>query len=968
VTEAPDDAAAGEPVAPPRPTDDPLAHHTPMMRQYLSVKAAHPHALILFRMGDFFETFYDDAKAVAQLLDLTLTARAKEKDPIPMAGVPHHAIDGYVARLVALGKSVVLVDQTEDPRKAKGLVRREVTRILTPGTFVDPHVDERRPAYLAALALTDGKRPRLGLALLDVGAGELRATEADTIDAIVEELARVEAREVVFDARLAGDPRIERLAAEAPRLVRTPVALDGFGAAAREALLERVLGADEARATKSVLSPEARDAVTLALTFAERTQLAEASHERKAGGSLGHVGEVRPYVLGGALVLDREARTHLELFRATYDGGRVGSLVGAIDEAVTPLGGRLLVRWLDRPLLDVDAIRARQDVVRAFLAAPSALDRVRVALRGVHDLERLLGRVVMGRSTPRDLGALRASLQRVPDVLAALGEAADALRPDAPELFADDAAPRGLLGALLEVDRLADVRARLEATLVDDPSTELGTGRVFATGVDPELDRLVELAEDGRQVLARIEVRERERTGIGSLKVRHNRVFGYYIEITKANLASVPKDYIRKQTTAGGERFYTEELKTYEEQIEQATELRLGRETELFQALVLEVAREARRIRRLADAIGAVDVLAGLAAVAERQRWSCPEVDAEDRIEIEEGRHPVLEALAASLGEPFVPNDVALGRLAGGDDARLLIVTGPNMAGKSTIMRQTALIVILAQLGSFVPARRARIGVVDRVFTRVGASDDLSRGRSTFMVEMAETARILRAATARSLILLDEIGRGTSTFDGLSIAWAVAEHLHDVVGAKTLFATHYHELTEVCREKVRARNVHVAVREQKDEVVFLRKLVPGPTNRSYGVQVARIAGLPKVVVARARKILERLEAQDLRAGGLGARSPQLGLFEARAVEPGAAPDDAPDDPMPDDDARDAAREASVGARTSSPRPEAPRPEARPDPRVADVVAALRAASPDDLTPRQALDLVARLRARLLEGT
>ncbi|MCC7383847.1 MAG: DNA mismatch repair protein MutS [Deltaproteobacteria bacterium] len=895
-----------------------------MMRQYLGVKAAHPHAVVLFRMGDFFETFYEDAKTCAELLDLTLTARSKERDPVPMAGVPHHAIDGYVARLIDFGKTVVLVDQVEDPRQAKGLVRREVTRVVTPGTFVDPSAPARVTTYLVALHASEGRRPRFGLSALDLSTGDFRATSTEDEELLIEELERLEARELLIADRLRSEPLVGRIAEAARRLTITPLSSEEAGEIrAREALVTR-LGEEEVGALGLVLGTEALIAAGMTLAFAERTQLGQASFERKAGGSLGHVVELKPYLPGDALILDHEARAHLELFRASGDGGRKGSLLGAIDEAVTPMGGRLIARWLSRPLIDVSRIAERQDAVSALVAAPRALDRLRGSLREIYDLERLLARVTMGRSNPRDLGALRTSLERLPEVLGSAADAEGALGAGRDDLALDrdGGAAKGLLRRAAEIDRCADVGALIASRLADDPPAELGAGRVFKDGVDAELDRLLALSKSGKDILAEIERRERDRTGISSLKVRFNRVFGYFIEITRANLKSVPSDYIRKQTTAQGERFYTPELKKYEEQILHADERRLERETQLFGELVREVAASVRRLKRIADAVAELDVLGGLAHLAERRGWRRPSVDGGERIEISDGRHPVLEAMAGELGEPFVPNDLSIG-----GEQRLLIITGPNMAGKSTIMRQTALLVILAQMGSFVPAGEARVGVVDRIFTRVGASDDLSRGRSTFMVEMAETARILRSATPRSLILLDEIGRGTSTFDGLSIAWAVAEHLHDSVRAKTLFATHYHELTEIVREKTGAANWHVAVKEWNEKIIFLRKLQPGPTNRSYGVQVARLAGLPRPVVERARRVLDALEAQDLRAGPPGARAAPSGAGQLSLFTPAEAV----------------------------------------DPERAAVLEELREVDLDGLTPREALARLAEWQARLSRG-
>ena len=899
---------------------------TPMMRQYFSVKVEHPEAIVLFRMGDFFETFYDDAETCARLLDITLTKRSKEKDAPPMAGVPHHAIDGYIARLIDLGRTVVLADQVEDPKKAKGLVRRAVTRVLSPGTFVDANAAARTPVYLAALTLPKVRaRTRRnsspvdwGLAALDLATGEFRATAGAGDEALIDELGRLGTREVVVSDRFRGESVLERAAKELPRLVVTYAAQEEVEGDAPQRALADTIGPEEVAATEKILPSEAIASAGLAIWYVEQTQLRAESFERKAGGTLGHVDTLKPYLPGDALIIDTEARTHLELFGNSADGGSHGALIGIVDRAVTAMGGRLLARWLARPLVDSEEIERRLDAVDALVRAPTVVDDVREALRKVHDLERLLGRVVMGRATPRDVGALRASLERLPVVLQDAAKAATAFstsRGPALDLGESGPAP-SLLDEIGRVDPCDDVRAAIAGALVEAPPTDFGSQRVFREGYHEELDRLTALAKSSKEILAELERRERERTGITSLKVKYNRVFGYFIEVTKANLDAVPAEYIRKQTTVNSERYYTEELKDLEEQILTADDKRVALEEELFGELIRRVAAEARRLRNVAQAVAAVDALAGLAHVAETGRWVRPEVDDGPALEIADGRHPVLDALADELGERFVPNDLSIGQ-----PERLLIITGPNMAGKSTIMRQTALIVLLAQMGSFVPARAARIGVIDRIFTRVGASDELSRGRSTFMVEMTETARILRSATDRSLVLLDEIGRGTSTFDGLSIAWAVAEHLHDTIGAKTLFATHYHELTELCRDKERAANHHVAVKEWNEEIVFLRKLLPGPTNRSYGVQVARLAGLPRTVVVRAKQVLESLEAQDLSAGNgsavahkTGTRAgPQLHLFAAGPA---------------------------------------------PSPVESDVLDAIRSICVDDVTPRAALDLIA----------
>jgi DNA mismatch repair protein MutS len=837
---------------------------TPMLRQYLEVKRDHPEALILFRMGDFFETFFEDAEECARRLDITLTARSKERD-VPMAGVPQHAIDGYLGRLVEQGCAVVLVDQVEDPKQAKGLVRREITRVITPGTFVDPQAPPRAASYLAAVvARGKGRRQSWGIALLDLATGDFVCANLSTVSAVREELAVHPVKEVLWPG-------------EGP-----PFELEGsarwsfepnLGAAAAEAELDRHFGADEGRGLRATAAEGAR-AAGVVLGYVRKTQLLPEARDTFADASIGHVDRLRLYEPGEGLVLDRQAREHLELFEARGEGGT--SLLRCIDHAVTAPGGRLLARWLARPLRTPAAIAERSAAVAALVARPSAADRIREALSAAGDLERLAGRVAMGRAHPRDLRALVRTLRAAPEVLGAAADAA----ADAGGVSSTR------LESLSQVDPCADVADRLDAALSEEPPVDPKDAGVFRSGFDAEMDRLAALALDGKKMLAELEARERQSTGISSLKVRYNRVFGYYIEVTKANLHLVPDRFVRKQTTVNAERFFTEELKTLEDQVLHADEHRIERSRHLFAELLKGLAAELPRLKVLSEALAEVDVSTGLAHLAERRGWSRPVVDDSDRLEVDEGRHPVLEQLQEQLSEPFVPNDMALS-----DPTRLLIITGPNMAGKSTVMRQTALIAILAHMGSFVPARKAHFGWLDRIFTRVGAGDELSRGRSTFMVEMHETARILRSATERSLVLLDEIGRGTSTFDGLSIAWAVAEHLHDRVRCKTLFATHYHELVEIGARKPRADNRHVAVREHEDDIVFLRKLEPGGANRSYGIQVARLAGLPASVVRRAKDVLEGLEARGAPAQkGLD----QMDLFVSADRGRSGAPRDASD--------------------------------------------------------------------------
>ncbi len=731
---------------------------TPMMRQYLTVKAAHPGAIVLFRMGDFFETFFEDAEECARLLDITLTARSKEKD-IPMAGVPHHAIDGYLARLIEHGRTVVMVDQVEDPKLAKGLVRREVTRVLSPGTFLDPNAPPRDARYLASVAFAGRTRrarkaPLWGLAVLDLSTGEFRATSGDDDEALIEELVRLGAREVLVPAPFLDDPRVARIRAEVPRLTITEIQADRATREAGLAAVTTLFGEEEVVGLLTAVTEPAVIAAGMAIGYVEASQLRPEAPDVLGRASLKHVETLKPYVPGDALILDQQAREHLELFRA-QDGSRRGSLLGAVDRASTSMGGRLLARWLAYPLRDASAIRSRQDAVGAFIAAPSALDRIREALAQVADVERLLARVVMGRVLPRDLAQLGRALASAPEVIV---QAAGAAEGPGGGTFAETLSAGGPIASarLAELgrrDACEDVRAVIEAALVEEPSNDLTSAHVFRPGYDARLDELSDIAKNGKTMIAELEAKEKKDTGITSLKIRYNKVFGYFIEVTKSNLRLVPKRFIRKQTIVNAERFFTEELKELETKVLSAEEKQLARTTELFVALIDRISGRAAELRRLAEALAELDVLASLAQLAQERGWVRPLVDERALIEISDGRHPVIELLSEELGERFVPNDIAIS-----DEQRLVIITGPNMAGKSTIMRQTALIVILAHMGSFVPASAARIGLVDRVFTRVGASDDLSKGRSTFMVEMNETARILRSATSRSLILLDEIG------------------------------------------------------------------------------------------------------------------------------------------------------------------------------------------------------------------
>ncbi len=843
-----------------------IAAATPMMRQYLDTKSRYPDAILFFRLGDFYEMFFEDALAASEALQITLTARSKGDEKVPMCGVPHHAARGYVAKLLEKGFKVAICDQVEEPGKSQ-IVRREVTRVVTPGMVLDDQVlDPREASYLGAVALGDGGA---GLALLDASTGELRVGEVRDGGRLVDELRRAGVRELVFPA---GADAARAAAVETA--VGVPAARRPDAEFARpEERLGRHLGVASLDGFGVAGLPLGLAAAAAALAYLAETQRAAPRH----------VDRISRLATDDALLLDEATRTNLELERTLSGGRKKGTLLALLDRTVTAPGGRRLAEWLRYPLTDLGAIGARLDAVEDLAASAVAREDLVEALRPVADAERLLSRLVLGQGNARDLRALAGALLALPalaDLLAARGAAL-------------------LVDAARRVRGLEDLAALLDRAVAEEPPPSLDQGGLIRRGHSRELDEIVAIAEDGKGVIARLEAKERERTGIGSLKVRYNRVFGYYIEVTKPNLHLVPNDYERRQTTVGGERFATAELKVFEEKVLTAEERRFALEARLFEELRAQAVGAAPRIRTAADAVATADALLSLARVAAERGYVRPEVDRSEALEIEDGRHPVVEALLAGGPASFVPNDLAVASRGVPEcvnHGTLLVVTGPNMAGKSTVMRQAALVTLLAQMGSFVPAKRARVGIVDRIFTRVGASDDLARGRSTFMVEMTETSAILHNATRRSLVVLDEIGRGTSTFDGVSIAWAVAEHLHDVVGCRTLFATHYHELQDLARERPGVRNLTVAVREVGDQVIFLRKLVQGGASRSYGIEVAKLAGLPAEVLARAREILRNLEALEVDEGGHAALargrrrrsdpSSQLGLFGG-AADPAA---------------------------------------------------------------------------------
>jgi DNA mismatch repair protein MutS len=828
---------------------------TPLMRQYAAVKKDHPTALLFFRLGDFYELFFDDAIVASKELQITLTSRNKEKGiAVPMCGVPYHAAEGYIGKLIRRGFKVAICEQMEDPRLAKKLVRREVTRVVTPGTAADSSLGSEENNFLAALA-TVGER--VGFAALDLSTGEFRATEFSgegALRRVQEELEQLRPKELLYASAAplfamteAKQPSLARSASQdrvssnvAGRCTETPLDDWIFSPDHAIPLLENQFGVLSLEGFGLAGRAAAASAAGAILYYVRSTQR----------GSLDHVDRIGWYERQDCLVLDAVTVRNLELIEPLFAGSDAGvTLFRSIDAAITPMGKRLLRAWLLRPSLDLNEINARLDAVDAGVKDIVAREELRRALDGVLDLERLLSRVTLETANARDVLALAASLGRIPAVKAALS------RLSAERLKALDPA----------LDELGDLRQRIEKAIVPEPPLSFADGGVIAAGVDGELDELRELSRNSKQVLAQVEQRERARTGISSLKVKFNSIFGYYMEVSKPNLHLVPQDYERKQTLVGAERFTTPELKEYEAKILDAQERIVEIERRLFTELRAAIAAEAKRIRRSALALAEVDVLAGLAHVAALRNYCRPsfgDAAGGGELEIMEGRHPVIEQQEMAGGsERFVPNNLYLNNTT----HNILLLTGPNMGGKSTYLRQTALIVIMAQMGSFVPARAARLSVVDRVFTRIGASDNLARGRSTFMVEMTETAAILHTATARSLILLDEVGRGTATYDGLAIAWAAIEYLHARVRAKTLFATHYFELTELAEQLSGVKNYHVSVKETGGGIVFLRKVEPGAADRSYGIEVAKLAGLPNEVITRAREVLTQHEFAEQQA-------------------------------------------------------------------------------------------------------
>lgn len=838
------------------------------MQRYLEVKAQHPEAILLFRMGDFYELFYEDAVVASKTVGLTLTSRDKgSTNPIPMAGFPYHQLDGYLQKLVRAGFRAAICDQTEDPKLAKGLVKRDVTRVVTPGTLTeDSLLDPRESNFLACVFPT---KEVCGLAWLEVSTGRFQIADLSA-DAIVDEIARIHPAECLIPDNAHEVPVIQELMQMSGMLVSNRPPWSFAADQCKRGLLEQF----QTRSLSGFDIDDDTPAVTAAgalLEYVRETQ--------KSG--LAHITKLEPYRRGTTLLIDEATRRSLELTRTLRDGQRDGSLLDVIDETVTPMGARLLGEWLSNPLTDPARINLRLDSVEELTTDAVFCRELREQLQEAYDLQRLTARVATGRCSPRDLSCLAKTLALLPKLKAKLsGRTA-----------------RRLVELEGRLDLCPEIRSDIEQSLVDEPPLLTSDGGMIREGYHAQLDEWRDLARGGKDWITKYQAEEIERTGIPNLKVGFNRVFGYYLECTAAQADKVPADYIRKQTLKNYERFITPQLKEYEEKVLKAEGQAIQLEQELFNGLRERIAVQSARLREVAEVLAEIDTLTGLATLAVSARYCRPEITDEPVLDIRDGRHPVLDRLKPS-GE-FVPNDVRMGKTKRGDSqvsktsvatgangeadetlastdgsqksdikpGIMQLITGPNMAGKSTYIRQAALLTIMAQMGSFVPARAASIGIADRIFARVGASDELGKGQSTFMVEMTETARILNAATKQSLVILDEIGRGTSTYDGISLAWAITEYLHDVTACRTMFATHYHELTQLTTSLKDCVNWNVAVREEADDVIFLHKIVPGSADKSYGIHVAQLAGVPRTVLDRAKVILKTLESDQIDEAG-----------------------------------------------------------------------------------------------------
>jgi len=801
-----------------------------MIKQYLGIKERYPDSILFYRMGDFYEMFFEDAQTASRALEITLTSRNKNDEvPVPMCGVPHRAARNYIARLIDQGFKVAICDQVEDPATARGLVKRDVVRVITPGMIIDNELlDAKTNNYLLAVARHGA---RIGISFLDISTGTFRLAESDDIRTIAEEVRRIDPSEALFPDSVEGDPVLNDLMGALPDKTVTRLA---------EGVFDFQKGRSRMIAQFNTLNLEGFGCEHLKAGVGAAGALLHYVRETQKQAT-DHLTHIETYGLDHYLMVDETTCKNLELLVNIQNGSRRGTLLDTLDRTITAMGGRLLKQWIRYPLIEKEEIEARHEAVEEAVSKIHFTREIRDSLKSIHDLERLGSKISMGQSNARDLTALKRSLKQVPVILDTLG---------------------GLGSPLFQMQEpmepLYDLSELIDAAIREDAPPTIHEGGIICDGYSEKLDELIGVSRDGKGWLARLEAAEREETGIQTLKVRFNKVFGYYIEIPKARSSSVPEHYIRKQTLVNAERFITDDLKQFEEKVLNAEEERAKLEHALFEEIRDQAASKNRSIQNVARFMGRLDCLTTFAEIADLNRYHRPRINEEGRLWIREGRHPVIEKMI--VGERFVPNTIEM------DDKenQVLVITGPNMAGKSTILRQVALMVLMSQMGAFVPALEASLSITDRIFTRIGALDNLSQGQSTFMVEMQETANILNNASRQSLVIMDEIGRGTSTFDGMSIAWAVAEYLHDLRGhgVKTLFATHYHELTELSRTKSRLKNFNIAVKEWNDEIIFLRKLVAGGTNRSYGIQVARLAGVPNEVIQRAKAILLDLETQN----------------------------------------------------------------------------------------------------------
>jgi len=852
---------------------------TPLLRQYQEIKNNHRDAILFFRMGDFYEMFFDDAVTASKILEIALTTRDKRNDnPIPMCGIPYHAVDSYLPKLIRSGHKVAICEQVEDPATAKGIVRREVVRIVSPGTILDGNLlDSRENNYIASIYFGDTSQHAAqgevspivagtGLAFVDISTGDFYIAELDHPSAIFtvisDEIARIAPKELIVPQGLDLPGFLSSSQLQTLCINTCPAEMFEINRAS-SVFNEHI---KEKQPESSGIDPHspAINAAGALLGYLSETQKT----------ALGNINSVKVWRRGHYMTVDDQVQRTLELVRSSQTGQRKGTLFHLLDKTMTPMGGRLLRHWILNPLMDCDEITKRQDAIEEFRNNFTLRYKLRGLLSNIHDMERIISRITLKAANARDLVSLNQCLEIIPELKSLLSGCSIPF----------------INNAVNMTDGVGELKKLISDSIADSPPLSITDGGIIRDGFNPELDRLREISREGKGWIARLEAKERQRTGIDTMKIRYNRVFGYYIEVTKTKLHNVPQDYIRKQTLAGAERFITPELKEYEETVLGADEKIKRLEQHLFEEIRETAARDVERIQRSARGIAGIDVIASFAEAAHSYHYVRPVINHGLTIKIRDGRHPVIEQMG--LGERFVPNDIELDY----EKNRLMILTGPNMAGKSTYMRQAAIIVLMAQTGSFVPASEARIGVVDRIFTRIGASDNLSEGRSTFMVEMEETADILRNATHRSLILLDEIGRGTSTFDGISIAWAAAEFINRRLKAKTLFATHYHELTELALTTEGIFNSHMAVREWNDEVIFLRKVMSGTADKSYGIQVARLAGIPAEVINRSKEVLANLEKEELDSAGM----PKLAHSDKYKVENSTQTDifNRPDDTHP----------------------------------------------------------------------